>query len=300
MPGAIEATVRNLREIAPNWYFNVPKGFEALLPYLKTDASLRAKFFSRLKVLWFAGAALSQPVYDEYNELAYRTCGETILFLTGFGATETAPHVMGRTWAAADVANMGLPPPGVDLKFVPIGEKLELRVKGPGVTPGYWREAELTARAFDEEGYYRMGDGFTFADAADPAKGLLFRGRMAEDFKLSTGTWVHVGELRARFIEHCAPLVRDVVITGEGRDELGALIFPNGSADRGELNRRLASFPATGSSNRIVRAMVLEDPPSLDAGEMTDKGSINQRTVLSRRAALVEELYSDSPKVLRL
>jgi feruloyl-CoA synthase len=295
MPGAIEATVKNLREIAPTWYFNVPKGFEALLPYLRSDPGLRRNFFSRLKVLWFAAAALPQHVFDEYNELAYQSCGETIPFLTGFGATETAPHVMGRMWPTEDVSNMGLPPPGVEAKLVPIEGKLEMRVKGPGITPGYWRRPELTAKAFDEEGYYRLGDAFVFADAADPAKGLLFRGRIAEDFKLTSGTFVHVGPLRARFIEHFAPWVRDVVITGEGRSEVGALIFPSGAVDPNELKARLASFPSTGSSNRIARAMVLEEPPSLDAGEMTDKGSINQRAVLSRRAALVDALYCDPP-----
>jgi feruloyl-CoA synthase len=293
--GAIETTVKNLREIAPNWYFNVPKGFEALLPYLRKDSELRKNFFSRLKVLWFAAAALPQHVFDAYNELSYQTCGETIPFLTGLGATETAPYAMGRMWETEDATNMGLPPPGVEAKLVPIEGKLEMRVKGPGITPGYWRQPELTEKAFDDEGYYRLGDSFVFADPADPAKGLLFRGRIAEDFKLSSGTFVHVGPLRARFIEHFAPLVRDVVIAGEGRDEVAALIFPAGAARPDELKARLATFPSTGSSNRIARAMVLEEPPSLDAGEMTDKGSINQRAVLSRRAALVDELYRQPP-----
>jgi feruloyl-CoA synthase len=295
LPGAIEATVKNLREIAPTWYFNVPRGFEALLPHLRSDPSLRNNFFSRLKVLWFAAAPLPQRVFDEYNDLAYRTCGETIPFLTGFGATETAPHAVGRMWPTDDVSNMGLPPPGVEAKLVPIEGKLEMRVKGPGITPGYWRQPELTARAFDEEGYYRLGDAFVFADDKKPEAGLLFRGRIAEDFKLTSGTFVHVGPLRTRLIEHLAPLARDVVIAGEGRDEVGALIFPNGKIEADVLKTRLASFPSTGSSNRISRAMVLEDPPSLDAGEMTDKGSLNQRAVLSRRAALVEELYRDPP-----
>ena len=295
LPGAIETTVRNLREIAPNWYFNVPKGFEALLPYLRQEKRLRENFFSRLKVLWFAAAALPQHVFDEYKELAFRTTGETIPFLTGLGATETAPYAMGRMWEAEDATNMGLPPPGVEAKMVPIEGKLEMRVKGPGITPGYWRRQDLTDKAFDEEGYYRLGDAFVFADPQDPAKGLLFRGRIAEDFKLTSGTFVHVGPLRARFIEHFAPLVRDVVITGEGRNGVGALVFPAGPVNRGELQARLNSFPSTGSSNRIVRALVLEEPPSLDAGEMTDKGSINQRSVLARRAALVEALYRDPP-----
>jgi feruloyl-CoA synthase len=295
LPGAIETTVKNLREVAPTWYFNVPRGFDALLPFLKQDPGLRRNFFSRLKVLWFAGAPLPQRLFEEYKELAYRTCGETIPFLTGFGATETAPYVMGRLWPTDDVSNMGLPAPGVEMKLAPIEGKFELRVKGPGITPGYWRQPELTARAFDEEGYYRLGDSFVFADEKKPQAGLLFRGRIAEDFKLTSGTFVHVGPLRTRLLEHLAPLARDVVITGEGRDVVGALIFPNSTMDARQLEDRLASFPSTGSSNRIARVLVLEEPPSLDAGELTDKGSINQRAVLARRAALVEELYRDPP-----
>jgi feruloyl-CoA synthase len=298
LPGEIEMTVRNLREVAPTWYFNVPKGFEMLLPFLKEDSRLRAHFFSRLKVLWFAGAALPQHVFDEMKELAYRTCGEEIAFLTGFGATETAPATLARVWSSPNAANMGLPPPGAELKLVPMEGRYEMRVKGPHVTPGYWRAPELTERAFDAEGYYCIGDTFTF-DRGEPANGLVFAGRIAEDFKLLTGTWVHVGELRARFIQHFAPLVRDVVFAGEGRSDIGALVFLSGEASRRQLQEKLSSFPNSGSSNRITRAMVLEEPPSLDAGETTDKGSINQRAVLARRKHLVEELFSDSERVLR-
>jgi feruloyl-CoA synthase len=297
MPGAIETTVRNLREIAPTWYFNVPKGFEALLPYLRSDERLRKNFFSRLKILWFAGAAIPQHVFDEIKRLAFETCGEEILFLTGLGSTETAPYAMGRMWETQDATNTGLPAPGMEWKLVPLAGKLEARLKGPNITPGYWRQPELTAAAFDDEGYYRLGDAFVFDDPQRPEKGLLFRGRIAEDFKLATGTWVHVGPLRARFIEHFAPLVRDVVFAGEGRNELAALIFPAGNFDLNEVRERLGSFHqgSTGSSNRIARAIVLEEPPSLDAGEMTDKGSINQRCVLERRRQLLEELYRDPP-----
>jgi feruloyl-CoA synthase len=298
MPGAIETTVRNLREIAPTWYFNVPRGYEALLPYLRKDPDLKKNFFSRLRVLWFAAAALPQHVFDEIKELARQTTGASIPFLTGLGSTETAPYAMGRMWETDDATNMGLPPPGEEMKLVPVEQKYEVRLKGPNITPGYWREPQLTARAFDEEGYYRLGDSFVFADPADPGKGLLFRGRLSEDFKLSTGTWVNVGPLRARFIEHFAPFVRDVVIAGEGRNEVGALIFLSGETDWDALKARLSSLPSSGSSNRIARAMVLDEPPSLDAGEMTDKGSINQRAVLARRAALVEELYAGSERVL--
>src|ERR671931_645999 len=267
LPGAIEATVRNLREIAPTFYFTVPKGYEALLPYLREDDELRRNFFGRVKMLWFAGAGVSQHVFDEYKELAFRTCGEEVLFGTGLGSTETAPFTMGRTWPTADAANVGLPPPGVELKLVPLEGKYEARLKGPHITPGYWREPELTRRAFDEEGYYRLGDAFTFADD-DPTQGLLFQGRISEDFKLATGTWVHVGSLRAAFIEHFAPFVRDAVIAGDRRNEPAALVFLAAPAPREELVRRLRSFAAqaTGSSNRIARLLVLEEPPSLDAG----------------------------------
>jgi feruloyl-CoA synthase len=291
LPGAIEATVRNLREIAPTWYFNVPKGYEVLLPYLKKDRELRENFFSRLKVLWFAGAGLAQHVFDEMKTLAYDTCGEEILFLTGLGSTETAPCAMGRTWETGNAANMGLPAPGVEFKLVPLEGKLEARLKGPNITPGYWRQPELTAQAFDEEGWYRLGDAFTFADPADPSQGLLYQGRISEDFKLATGTWVHVGPLRAKFIAHFAPYVRDVVIAGEGRNELAALVFPSMDLPEEKFREMLRSLPATGSSNRIVRAIVLQEPPSLDAGELTDKGTINQKAVLQNRRKRVDELY---------
>jgi feruloyl-CoA synthase len=299
MPGAIETTVRNLREIAPTFYFTVPKGYEALLPYLREDHALRRNFFSRVRMLWFAGAGVAQHVFDEYRELAYQTCGEEVLFGTGLGSTETAPFTIGRTWPTDDATNVGLPPPGVELKLVPLAGKYEARLKGPHITPGYWRDAALTRAAFDEEGYYRLGDAFTFADG-DPANGLLFAGRISEDFKLATGTWVHVGQLRSAFMAHFAPLVRDVVIAGDRRDEPAALIFLAAPASSDELARRLRSFAAaaTGSSNRIARALVLDEPPSLDAGEMTDKGTINQRAVLERRAALVTELYAGSPRVI--
>jgi len=306
MPGAIEATVRNLREIAPTFYFNVPKGFEALLPHLRTDAALRKNFFSRLELLWFAGAGVAQHVFDEIKALAVQTCGEAVLFGTGLGSTETAPFTLARTWDTDDASNMGVPPPGAELKLVPFEGKLEMRIKGPHITPGYWRQPALTAQAFDEEGWYRLGDAFEFADASDPGKGLLFRGRVAEDFKLATGTWVHVGPLRAAFIAHFAPLVRDVVIAGAGRDLPAALVFPDpqgcaafGSAEalRAELARRLGAFArdATGSSYRIERLCLLAEPPTLDTGEATDKGSINQRAVLARRAAWVEALYAEPP-----
>jgi feruloyl-CoA synthase len=319
-PGAIETTVRNLREVAPNWYFTVPKGYEALIPYFRADAALRKTFFSRLKVLWFAGAALAQSVFDEMQELALASCGERIMFLTGLGSTESAPMAIARMWQSKDSTNMGVPVPGCALKLVPTAGKLEARLKGPNILPGYWRHPELTAAAFDEEGYYRLGDALKFQDPDDPREGLLFNGRIAEDFKLATGTWVHVGPLRASLLAALEPYARDVVIAGANCDEIGALIFPNLDACRAlagdasdltadarvreAFRTRLDAFAktSTGSSNRVCRAILLAEPPSLDAGEMTDKGSINQRAVLERRAAAVAELYAptSSPRVLAI
>jgi feruloyl-CoA synthase len=299
MPGAIEETVRNLREVSPTWYFNVPKGFEALLPYLRKDASLRKSFFKDLKVLWFAGAGLAQPVFDEYRELSSSTCGEEVLFLTGLGSTETAPLAMARVWHAENAGNMGVPPPGLEVKLVPLAdhpdeERYEMRLKGPSITPGYWRQPELTAQAFDEEGYYCLGDSFAFQNSSVPQEGLIFKGRIAEDFKLATGTWVNVGPLRARFLEHCAPHVRDVVLAGEGRNELGALVFPAQGFSSDEFLEKARTLEGTGSSNRVARLMVLDEPPSLDGGEITDKGTINQKAVLARRAGLVDKMYRDN------
>jgi feruloyl-CoA synthase len=326
LPGAIEETVKNLREIAPTWYFTVPKGYEALLPYLRNDEPLRRNFFSRLKMLWFAGAGIAQHVFDEIQELAVATCGERILFLTGFGSTETAPFALARTWHADNAANMGLPGAGMALKLVPNEGKLEARVRGPNITPGYWRQPEFTAKAFDEEGFYRLGDAFKFADPNDLRQGLLFDGRIAEDFKLSTGTWVSVGPLRARCIDHFAPYVRDVVLAGPDRNEIGALVFPDLAACRALTPDLPADAPAAqvlsdtrlrahfaarlnelarlspGSSTHIARVLLLEEPPSMDKSEMTDKGSINQRAVLANRAPLVEELYAParSPRVIAI
>jgi len=315
-PGAIEETVRNLGEVAPNWYFNVPRGFEMLLPFLRDDARLRETFFSRLKVLWFAGAGIGQHVFDAMKDLAVRTCGEEILFLTGLGATETAPFALCRTFATGNAANVGLPPPGLEVKLVPMEREgmYEARLRGPSITPGYWRDAALTRAAFDDDGFYRLGDAFSFHDPADPAKGLLFEGRIAEDFKLSTGTFVQLGPLRTAFIAHFAPLVRDVVIAAPGRDGLAALVLPDVDACRrlaprladaaaasvladpaviDEFRRRLAALArlGTGSSNRIARMAFLDPAPTLDAGEITDKGSINQRAVLRARAAVVDALF---------
>jgi feruloyl-CoA synthase len=324
MPGAIEATVRTLRDVAPTAYYTVPKGFETLLPYLNADKALAQNFFSRLKLNFFAGAALSQHVWDALDEVAIATCGERIHMLSGLGATETAPAAFFCTKETSRSGGVGLPLPGTELKLVPNGEKLEARVKGPNITPGYWRQDALTQQAFDEEGFYRLGDALRFADEQRPKLGLMFDGRITEDFKLATGTWVSVGPLRGRFIQAFAPLVKDVVITGHNEEAVGALVFPDLDACRAltrlgaaatvaevladatlreEFCQRLTRFAAeaTGSSSRVIRALLLEELPSIDAGEITDKGSINQRAVLQRRATLVEELYgAGSERVIRV
>jgi feruloyl-CoA synthase len=325
-PGWIEKTVRNLREISTTVFFNVPKAYEDLLPFLRADRQLRETFFSRLGLMFYAGAGLSQPVWDAYRELAFETCGERIIMATGLGSTETSPMAIQTTWETDRAGTIGIPVPGVEVKLVPRGDKLEARVRGPNVTPGYWREPELTKKAFDEEGFYSFGDAVRFVDPSDINKGLLFDGRLNEDFKLANGTWVSVGPLRARIMGHFSPLVRDAVIAGLDRDFLTAIIFADADACRSlapELPERaplaqIVSHPAvrarfhallksfaqqsTGSSNRIVRALLAEEPPSLDAGEITDKGSFNQRAVLERRAALVSELYAATPgpQVLRI
>ena len=237
MPGAIEATVRNLREVAPTWYFNVPRGYEALLPYLRSDAALRDNFFLRLKAAVVRRRRHGAARVRRDQGARAETSGEDILFLTGLGSTETAPYTMGRMWETDDATNMGLPPPGVEIKLVPLEEQVRGARQRAAHHARLLAPARAHRRAFDEEGYYRLGDTFAL-ERAIPARGLLFRGRMAEDFKLSTGTWVHVGPLRASFIEHFAPLVRDVVITGEGRSEVGALVFPAGSRRRGRLARQ--------------------------------------------------------------
>jgi feruloyl-CoA synthase len=324
-PPGIPKTARNLREIAPTIYFNVPKGYEALIPHFRADETLRKTFFSRLKMLFYAGAGLNQATWNEINDIAVETTGERIIFLTSLGSTETAPLALTCSWDFDRPGNIGLPAPGVELKLVPNEGKLEARLRGPHITPGYWRQEQLTREAFDEEGFYKIGDALKFIDPNDPAKGLLFDGRIAEDFKLSTGTWVSVGPLRGRFIDHLSPYVRDVVFAGPDRDFISALVFPDMEACRklaglgadapaldivahprvretfgAQMTQLAAASP--GSSTRVVRALLMTEPPSMDKGEMTDKGSINQRAVLKNRAALVDELYAaePSPRVIRI
>ncbi len=318
MPGGIEATVRNLAEISPTVYFNVPKGYEALLPYLRDDSTLRAKFFHRLHAMFFSGAALSPYIWNSLDELAVQETGHRVPMLTGLGATETAPFFMSVTPATSRSGHVGLPVSGNEAKLVPNNGKLEVRARGPNVTPGYWRQPELTAAAFDAEGFYKFGDALKPVDPDDLGAGFDFDGRIAEDFKLASGTWVSVGPLRARFVAACAPLVRDVVIAGINRDEVSALVVldldgcrlvnpalapddvaaaASDSAIRAAFRERLIDFLATstGSSTRITRAVLIDTPLSIDRGEVTDKGSINQRAVLEHRSGLIDELYAPSP-----
>jgi feruloyl-CoA synthase len=318
MPGGIEETVRNLREISPTVYFNVPKGYESLLPYLREDAGLRAKFFERLHAMFFAGAAMSPYVWNSLDELCVQEKGYRLPMLTGLGTTETAPFFMSVNPRTSRSGHVGLPVTGNDAKLVPNNGKLEVRARGPNVTPGYWRQPDLTRASFDEEGFYKLGDAIKPANPDDFDAGFDFDGRIGEDFKLASGTWVSVGPLRARFIATCAPLVRDVVIAGINRDEISALVVldldgcrlinPTLPADdlqataadpliREAFRERFARFlrGATGSSTRIVRAILLDAPLSIDKGEVTDKGSINQRAILEHRAPLIEELYSPKP-----
>lgn len=326
LPGLIEKTVRNLREVAPTIYYNVPRGFDALLPFLESDAELRRNFFSQLKVMCYGGAALPATVWDRLNRVAEAELGQRVHICAGYGATETAPGATLVHYEAAHTGVIGLPIPGVTLKLTPVGNshKYELRVKGPNVTPGYWRCDDLTAAAFDEEGFYKMGDAARLVDADDPAKGIEFAGRVSEEFKLTSGTWVHTGALRVKAVAALAPVAQDVVIAGQDRDDIRFLIFPNlagcrslcaESSDQQTLDELpaqlllndarvrehvragLARLKAEGggSSTYATHALFVTEPPSIDAGEITDKGYINQRAVLKGRADLINELYERSP-----
>jgi feruloyl-CoA synthase len=324
VPGRFEPTLRNLREVAPTIFFNVPKGFDELVPALQADTALRDHFFSQLQLVECGGAGLSAKTLEAFNQLAEAAIGERIRMAAGLGMTETAPTCTFAVPEEARPGYIGGPVPGVDVKLVPMGDKAEVRFRGPNVMPGYWREPELTAGAFDDEGYYRTGDAARPYDPADPTRGLVFDGRIAEDFKLSTGTFVSVGPLRARVVALGFPCVHDAVVTGLGRDEVGLLIVP-----RLAEARRLTDLPdgagaddvlrhgavrnffqtladrlwaeGTGSANRPARLLLLAEPLSIDGGEITDKGSVNQRAVLSRRAALVEllhEAHAGHPEVI--
>ena len=315
MPGLFDHSIANLRDIAPTVYFNVPRGYDMLIAAMRTDAQLREKFFSRLQMIFYAAAALPQHLWEALESLALDTLGKKVPMVSSWGLTETAPAVTNCHFQAERSGVIGLPLPGCELKLIPNGDKLEARVRGPNVTPGYWKRPDLTAKSFDEEGYYLTGDAMRFVDAAHPEQGLLFDGRVVEDFKLSSGTWVDVGGLRTRAVAALAPVAQDLVVTGHDRDEIGFLIFPNVAACRQlcadlpadapiekllahpTVRRQVAAGLAAlkregrGSSTFAARALFLIEPPSIDAGEITDKGNINQRAALSRRGRWVDVLY---------
>ena len=318
-PAGFAQTLANLREIAPTVYFNVPKGFEMLSQQLAHDVDLRRKFYSRLRAYFFAGAGLSQHTWDALDALSLRERGIRVPMLSGLGATETGPSVTFTTPSTQRSGAIGLPAAGNIVKLAPCNDKLELRVRSPSVTPGYWRRPELTAAAFDDEGFYRLGDAVRVLDADDPTRGLAFDGRIAEDFKLASGTWVSVGPLRVSLTAAFAPLIQDVVIAGLNKDFLTALLIPDLRACATAfgftelpaysqlathpellqtLRERLKKHAAIqkGGSTRIERVMLLPSAPSLDLGEITDKGSINQRAVLSCRSEAVDAMYNDEPR----
>ncbi|ODT30600.1 MAG: feruloyl-CoA synthase [Hydrogenophaga sp. SCN 70-13] len=313
-PALIGETLRNLREIAPTVYFNVPTGFEAIANAMKTDEVLRTNLLSRVRLFFYAGAALAQPVWDTLHSVQEQAIGERVVMGTGLGMTESGPFGLYITRPEVRSGDLGLPAAGLQLKLVPSGDKTEVRYRGPNITPGYWRSPEATAEAFDEEGFFCTGDAVAWIDPARPNLGLRFDGRIAEDFKLATGTFVSVGPLRAKIIAAGAPFVQDAVITGLNEREVGAMLFPTGAV-RGlaglgpeaplaevlahpkvlghfqqVLNDLAAS--ATGSATRVARLILLAEPPSIDKGEVTDKGSINQRAVLKHRAELVAALHA--------
>ncbi len=318
-PGLIEQTVANLREISPTVYYNVPAGYNMLVPYLEQDEALCDSFFRRLKMIFYAAAALPPDLWRRLEDLSIRTLGKRVVMLSAWGSTETAPAATSVHWPIEEAGVIGLPLPGVAIKMVPAGDKMELRVKGPNVTPGYLERPDLTAAAFDEQGFYRIGDAGKLADPDDPAKGLVFDGRVAEDFKLLSGTWVHAGGLRVAALAATSPALQDALVAGHDRDYVGLLAWPNlnackeiaglGSDDDGPeailtndkvvahiragLDRYNADNP--GSSTRIRRVMLMAEPPSIDANEITDKGYINQNAALARRADLVERLYAEPP-----
>lgn len=308
-PGLVEKSLANLVKWKPTLYFNVPRGLDLIIPLLEADEDAARAFFSRLRMVFYAGAALPQATWDRLQALSRRVRGQELWLTTSWGSTETAPAVTLAHFRLERAGNIGVPLPGVDLKFVPNAGKLEMRVRGVNVFPGYRHAPDLTAKAFDDEGYYCIGDAGLLIDDAHPEKGIQFNGRVAEDFKLTTGTWVSVGTLRVKLVSALAPLAQDAVITGHDRDEVGALIFPSaqGAALKPEeLQARIKAVlqdlkgGGGGSSQVPTRALVLAEPPSAEGGEITDKGYINQRAVLTRRAEQVQALYDGAPGVVTL
>ncbi len=317
LPGQLEETIRNLREVSPTYYANVPAGYAALAAAMEKDDALCRSFFRNLSIMAYGGARLPDDLYDRMQALAVKTTGERIVFYTGWGSTETAPTSTGTYWDTERVGLIGLPFPGVELKMVPCGSKYELRLRGINVTSGYFGQPELTKKMFDEEGFYCIGDAGVFVDDADPLQGIIFAGRVVEDFKLTTGTFVHVGSLRTDAIAAATPVVHDALVAGQDREFIGLLAWPNLHACRQIVGNADATFEdvvkhpevisclkrgleahnasSTGSSMRIARAMLMAEPPSIDGNELTDKGYINQRAGLERRAGLVERLYAKKP-----
>ena len=317
-PGLFATSLANLRSVTPTVYFNVPRGFDMLIAALRGDDELRRRFFSEVKFAFYAGAALPQNLWDALEELSIKTVGRALPMVSAWGSTETSPLATDCHFQAQRSGNIGVPIPGTELKLVPSGAKLEVRVRGPNVTPGYWKAPELTAQAFDADGFYLIGDAVKFADPDRPELGLFFDGRVAEDFKLNSGTWVSVGTLRVAGITALAPLAQDIVVTGHGGDAVRFLVFPNlmacrahaglpDSADASEVIghdkvraaiaeglAKLKTQSGGGSSGHATRALLLPEPASVDGGEITDKGYINQRAVLTRRAAAVAILEDDA------
>jgi feruloyl-CoA synthase len=316
VPALMPETLRNLREIAPTVYFNVPTGLEAIANAMHNDDQLRRNLLSQVRMFFYSGAALAQPIWDSLHAAQERELGQRIVMGTGLGMTETGPFGIFVPRPEVESGDLGLPAAGLQLKLVPIGDKVEVRYKGPNVTPGYWRAPQATAEAFDEEGFLKSGDAVVWRNPSNPNEGLRFDGRIAEDFKLATGTFVSVGPLRARIIAAGAPYVQDAVITGLNMNEVGAMLFttprvrelsplpPHASLADTLQHPQVVSFfqglldalatQSTGSANRVARMVLLSEPPSIDSGEVTDKGSINQRAVLKHRAALVQAVHDGS------
>ncbi len=316
VPALVGQTVQNLREIAPTIYFNVPAGYGALLPYLESDEALARNFFSRLRLIFYAGASLPQDMWDRLEAISIRTTGERIPMTSAWGTTETSPLATSAHWLLERAGVVGNPCAGVDVKLVPTGNKLEIRVRGPNITPGYWRRPDLNEALFDEEGFYRPGDAVRFADPENPGAGLVFDGRTAEDFKLLNGTWVAVGALRVGALAAASPVLQDAIVAGEGRDQVGLVAWLNAAGCKqvaGE-DGDLASYARhpkvhahlrdafakwnkvnTGASMRVARLLLLPDMPSIDSNEITDKGYINQRVALDNRKAEVERLFDGKP-----
>lgn len=306
LPGLFDVTLRNLRDVSPTMYFNVPRGLEMLLPHLESDAELRQTFFKRCQIVFYAAASLPKHVWAGYEQLAAQERNGDMALVSAWGSTETAPMATAVHYPGSTSGVIGLPVPGCEVKLVPTAGKLEARLRGPNITPGYWKQEELTKQAFDEEGFYCIGDGLKFVKDSAPELGLMFDGRVTEDFKLVTGTWVHVGALRVRLLEAAKGLIQDAAITGHDRSWVGALVFLNPSIAASlstiEIQTRLRealhvlSSGAQGSSLIVARLLPLTEPASLDAGEINDKAYLNQGAVLRHRAADVERLYADSPE----